>query len=356
MPTDFRPAPFGDRNLDQAFRVAFDNLYELRTRLQNLQTGSPSSTTPTAPTSTDSQAISGGITQSLSQAAVIYGTHAQRAVYTAMHYAGQFYAETDRLALYYSNGFTWMFAAGASFGSFETRYSDLTASDAGLTYRESSRSSIASVVPSPIYEWDGANWIWQSGEFARTQAQLAALATTLTANDAGALVVVTDYAHIFQWQGAGWAYAPDDSMDAGCTNWGPQPLAGVWYPYDGAAHNVLKSDGTLLSVATINVNAPGAGNQVALFTGGWNTTPVAATAPTWDAAAKTDDESTHTHAVAQTSITTVAGATAVDTGNPTGAGSAHSHALSNANAKIKAPSPANGGLGAYYQLSAWLRA
>ena len=97
------------------------------------------------------------------------------------------------------------------------------------------------------YISDGAHWDWIAGEYGRTQTQIAALGATLGASDVGALVDVTDYRHVLQWNGAGWNFFDPSDGPGSITGFlvDPSPAVG-WHLCDGtAAVPYLKSDGTL---------------------------------------------------------------------------------------------------------------
>lgn len=90
-------------------------------------------------------------------------------------------------------------------------------------------------------------WVYLSGKYPRTQAQLAALAATLTANDTGLLVPVTNHNHVLQWNGTTWQFAPGDGQGGFVQGFlvDPDPTTG-WHLCDGTANvPYLKKDGTL---------------------------------------------------------------------------------------------------------------
>jgi len=194
--------------------------------------------------------------------------------------------------------------------------------DTGLTY-------ISMIV---LDTWE---WVYASG--AATVALLADLPTTLGPNDEGAIYYELEYNHAYQWTGSAWRFLPGDPgagyIVAGTT----APIGGAWALCDGTAVDVSQGDGTIASVTTPNLNTSGFSSGPVLI-GGGGTGFQAATTPEWQAAAKTDDESTHTHAITATvEVQSGTGANPAATGN-TGAGTAHSHTLSDANAKLKKPS------------------
>ena len=95
-------------------------------------------------------------------------------------------------------------------------------------------------------------WVYLSGVYPRTQAQLAALFATLTNNDIGMRVYVSDFVHTL-WHTVGGTtdWAPEDDHRAGegpvFREIDPSPTTG-WKLYDGSAVTYLKADGTLGSV------------------------------------------------------------------------------------------------------------
>lgn len=112
-----------------------------------------------------------------------------------------------------------------------------------------------------VYVSYGGSWTYQGGTYARTQAQLAALAAVLTVADNGLRVNVTDYAHMLMWTNPAWGWAPEDPQNAGSLGlFDVAPGAG-WKLIDGTgddgspiggAHpiKILKADGTLRNNTT----------------------------------------------------------------------------------------------------------
>ncbi len=151
------------------------------------------------------------------------------------------------------------------------------------------------------YQARGANWVYVSGTYQRTQAQLAALAATLTANDNGLLIHVTDYDHILRWTNPGWGWGSGDARNAGQVAFFDADPGTGWKLLDGngddgqpigVAHpiKILKSDGTTrdnttAANATANVHVRGA----AAYNGA--VAPAVAPGITGDTAA----EASHTH-------------------------------------------------------------
>lgn len=97
-------------------------------------------------------------------------------------------------------------------------------------------------------------WQYVSGVYQRTQAQLAALAATLVASDAGLLVEVTDYAHVLRWTGAAWQWGPGEQGSGALVAFAIAPGTG-WAVCNGSSVAYLKSDGTTGTVTLPNTAA-----------------------------------------------------------------------------------------------------
>lgn len=257
---------------------------------------------------------SSGVGQSTSNAFTLLDTHANRlAHYPAANYpVGTQFFETsptfsDRQATYViqsvSGTKTWVYQGGVYVASYASRPADLTSSDVGFRFND------------------------------------------------------TTYMHTWLWSGASWGYAPGDPGSQFIVMSPSAPPGGVWYPCDGTAHTCTTATGGTTSITPPNYN----GTIAAIFGGGTDATVKAGAVPTWQAGAKTDDESTHTHATDLTplfTLVTPSGSThVVSSGSyASGAGQAHHHGLSNANALLNIPSEANGGLSAHFKVLFWLRA
>ena len=207
----------------------------------------------------------------------------------------------------------------------------------------------------------GAGWIYAFGIHTRAQADLAALAALLGANDAGYLVRVSTYLHVLKWTGSAWDFQ-DGEASGYCVMGEPDgsaPAGGLWGLCDGTAYNCLQGDGTLSSKTTQNLTG-----EVFLKGSTATASQQAAVRATWETTAKTDNESAHTHAVDppstasgnnSASVEVFAGLGTTVAADPhthttdiasftSGAGSAHQHVLSDATAQLKVFSEANGGL------------
>ena len=78
-----------------------------------------------------------------------------------------------------------------------------------------------------------------------TQSNLAALAATLGASNAGLLVWVTDYNHVLEWTGSAYQWGPGENGSAFFQGFAVAPTGNGWHACDGSFVNYLKSDGTL---------------------------------------------------------------------------------------------------------------
>lgn len=168
------------------------------------------------------------------------------------------------------------------FGTHAQRVAQKTGGLAdGVLYVETDRQEL-------VYQTQGGVWKYVSGTYQRTQAQLAALAATLTANDNGLRVNVTDYAHVLLWTNPAWGWAPEDPQNAGQICFFDVAPGTGWKLIDGngddgsaigAGHpiKILKSDGT-----TRNNTTAAAMNAGVYLRGAaaYNGAVVAATVPT----------------------------------------------------------------------------
>ena len=126
-------------------------------------------------------------------------------------------------------------------------------------------------------------WVYSSGVYSRTQAQLAALVATLTANDLGMRIFVSDFAHLLWCTGAAAvSWAPEDDHRAGegpaLKEVDPSPATG-WKLYDGSTVGYLKSDGTTGSITLPDLVSTAA-SATYLKAGSPVSGPNAAVAPT----------------------------------------------------------------------------
>jgi hypothetical protein len=306
----------------------------------------------------------------VSAVTVIEDTHANRvslpqyaaANYPAgPHFGTTFFWETnstltDRQSLYVVQQISgvnkWVFVTGLYRDVIGNIPTDLGTLDTGFLFRITGQSL--------TLRWLGTVWSYDSGIYIGTFSAVVSFAAALSGVGAGPPAFDSTYEHNWIWNGSTFILNGESSQQRVMTG-GSAPQGGVWYPCDGGTYTCVTSPIGTASIPTQNLNNPvGTPPEPALLMTGGTAALSPATAPKWDAAAVTDDESSHAHSVGDTTanITTVAGATTVVTSvnGTTGPGSAHHHALSNANAKINPPGVANGGLAQYYGTSWFMRA
>lgn len=101
----------------------------------------------------------------------------------------------------------------------------------------------------------GANvWLFNSGIWARTQAQVPAVGATLGANDNALRIRTTDSAHTYIWTGAVWHFDGEGSGSYILSGTGGYPFGGtaqMWGIANGATYAVSQDDGTTLNVVSI---------------------------------------------------------------------------------------------------------
>jgi hypothetical protein len=281
--------------------------------------------------------------------ALLEGTHANRPAPGAVT-GNVFYLETDRNSLFALNPGSgtpfWQFVAGLYRDVRANRPVDLGLNDAGFMFAASDQNNV-------VWRWSGTAFIYWYGNFPRTQAQLAALAAALGANDIGLVVPVSDYHHTLQWTGIGWQFVEGDASEYVVIGGpgGSAPIGGLWGICDGTAYNILQSDGSLALVTTQSLT----GN---VFIKGAATVAAqrAADRAKWEATAVTDDESSHTHNIVNNINTTLGGgANNAAAAQTSSAGTAHHHALSDANAQLKVFNETNGGLPLSIQVVFYIR-
>lgn len=134
----------------------------------------------------------------------------------------------------------------------------------------------------------GKGWVYVSGVYQRLQAELVTLAATLNVGDEGLEVDVTDYGHTLAWDGAAWAWGPNDARQAGQICFFDVAPGSGWKLLNGlgddgsaigASHpiKILKSDGTTRSNTTAADLTAGAFLKA---TAAYDGTVTAATLPT----------------------------------------------------------------------------
>jgi hypothetical protein len=272
---------------------------------------------------------------------VIEDTHANRLLnYPAANYpVGTLFYETnstqtDRQSLYLVQAFSgvnqWIFVAGLFASALGNRPADLGIYDAGFHFY--------AVDYTVGEDWNGTQWVYRYGRSYGGHGILAALASTLTAQDTGWLASDEQYGHRFYWNATVWAFEPgEESQYIAMASSTAAPKGGPWYPCDGGTYACENSDGTTTNVTTPNLNTPVA----AIMSGGFHATVYPATAPTLASGVVIGNDSD-------------AGADVVPAGSTLVALNPHSHTVTNA--VINAPSVANGGLPAYFTTAWYLRA
>lgn len=71
---------------------------------------------------------------------------------------------------------------------------------------------------------------------------------TLTPQDAGALIHVTDFNHVLQWTGTGWEWGPGDAGGGYIQGFLTPPVALGWHICDGSTVGMLNGDGSVTQV------------------------------------------------------------------------------------------------------------
>ncbi len=331
--TDWYPKLEGkvDWELDQALRIAFNNLYSLRNQLQSVEKSVPSPGLTLEQIRAALQ-VGGSTVMNLTglpgtsagaQPLTIQGVYSTRPAVTTSD-DGTFFWATDRNVLYLVEAGVWVYVAGTMQDTFANRPA-VTAADDNMLFYATDQDTHWQVVA-------GA-WKYICGVYKRTQAQLAALAGVLVAGDIGLLVEVTDFYHTMRWTGAVWEWGPGETGAHEIAGFPVSPPLG-WVLCDGAVTSFLNGTGTVTAFTTPNL----VGQYLKFNNGGYTST-----LPAGGAVA---DESAHVHSIdppetdsgapsATTAVCTTT--TAVNVGSAThthktdiaafdsAAGSAHDH-------------------------------
>jgi hypothetical protein len=265
----YRPRHTGNPSIDEGFKQAFDYLYALKSTSDKLSAQPAPLTINQVRTALQANGTSPLSVQGLAgqlasaQPNVKFGTHAARLAVQASAASGVLWSETDRQgALYCSNGTAWVLILAIGQGYYEARWSDLGMMGAGAWYAETSRSGIAAATPTPLYRWNGTQWVYQSGLWTRIQSTLVGLLATFGvggSNDIGALARVSDYGHILEAVKPSvyaWQRGPGDSEHSDTFQYyGAAPADVGWHACDGSTVSFLKYDGTLGSRILPNLAA-----------------------------------------------------------------------------------------------------
>ena len=148
---------------------------------------------------------------------------------------------------------------------------NLTLLPEGALFVESDRNNL-------VYQIQDGAWQYVTGTYRLVQADISTLAATMTIEDTGLLIEVTDYRHVLQWDSSlvwKWGPAEDGRHDIAFLPIDPDDTTG-WQLCDGSTINYLKGDGTTGSFTTPNLT----GNPSYLKFGAAVAGPNAATAPT----------------------------------------------------------------------------
>ena len=207
-------------------------------------------------------------------------------------------------------------------------------------------------------------WFYAAGVSRGSSSQVLTRFSDAAAPDIGLTFETLDRFHQHYWTGTAWIFAPGDD-GAGIITFGlvagTPPNGGLWAACDGSGTDLTQPDGSVAAFTTPLWN----GQDVFLESTGTNiagTTSPAARA-LWQAGAKTEDETVHTHNVTY-GVTTIQDGTGSNVAvvtlitNPTsGPSTPNAHDLANANAKLQAPSEdaAHGGLPARLSMVMWVR-
>ena len=94
-------------------------------------------------------------------------------------------------------------------------------------------------------------WVYVAGEFLVTQPNLP---TDLATGDTGFIAaVLTDFNHRLRWTGAAWDFAPGDVGGRFITGFVGAPPGGGWQLCDGTATSFLNANGTTTAFTTPNL-------------------------------------------------------------------------------------------------------
>lgn len=147
----------------------------------------------------------------------------------------------------------WVALANQGTEVYDTRANranyDATKLPLGTTYNETDTTLIYTV-----QLVGGVNaWLFYSGIWARTQAQVPGVGAALGALDNDLQIRTTDTAHTYLWTGAVFHFADGGSGSYSLTN-GGYPFGGtaaMWGIANGSTYNVSQDDGTTLAVVSI---------------------------------------------------------------------------------------------------------
>lgn len=252
---------------------------------------------------------------------------------------------------------TWYYAAGTMIGAASGRPTDLIEySDLGFLYHATDRQVVYyGVRDTGLTGFQGLKFAYKQGIEAMTFATFGT--RTFKFYDVGYLISITDFQHVIRYNGSNWDFGPGDSGSGFYVAGGRgfQLPAGKFHLCDGSTIQVFYLPSGVPSLQTVTLDDLTAGQFIR--GGPWSGSSASGTNPSWDPAAKSDDEATHAHTLGHivtdantgTGLNLVAG---TNTGSPTGG---HHHTLSNGVAKLNVPSDSNGGLPDNFKLNWYIR-
>lgn len=120
----------------------------------------------------------------------------------------------------------------------------------GTTYHETDRNL--------RYVVENGVWLYFAGTYQVLQADIDGISTSLSSNDTGLELYVSDYAHKLVWSGNSWTWAPGENGSGYIVAFvsAPSPADG-WAACDGSNVLQMLSDGTLNSSFVALPNTPG---------------------------------------------------------------------------------------------------
>jgi hypothetical protein len=153
-----------------------------------------------------------------------------------------------------STAFQWVALARQGVEFYDIRANranyDATKLPLGSTYFETDTTLIYTV-----QSVGGVNvWLFYSGYWARTQAQVPGVGATLGPNDNDLRIRTTDTQHVYIWTGAVWHFDGEGSGFYTISGTGTYPFGGTsatWGIANGSTYAVSQDDGTTANVVSI---------------------------------------------------------------------------------------------------------
>lgn len=155
-----------------------------------------------------------------------------------------------------SNVSQWMALAGQGTPLRDTRAArasyDPTKLPLGTSYTETDTTLIYT-----IQLVGGVNvWLFSSGYWNRTQAQVPAVSASLGPNDNNLQVHTTDTAHNYIWNGTQFHFSGEGSGNYAVTSTGLPPFSGtaaMWGVANGSTYAVAQDDGSTINLVSNNI-------------------------------------------------------------------------------------------------------